>query len=427
MGNQIGEFWNTGAANLGAVSAYRSFRDYMIELLARDTDFAEALAMCQKELIEANDLNEENVEGWRIKTAMASFLRSTLCLSATEPWVIPTNDELTQMITILSPTDPKLTWSGTEDFEKRVKYRFSAAAAAVHFYKSMSHSTRLHIRKIVLHEDRVSVGNPECHVLGLVPFCLENPRLHIERRVNIWRNLFGAGFRNDAYGNSSYEFHLVGPLHPLVDLDENEKRTRYDQHCPEKISATWSLWLTEASNLFVKGMPAGSFTFTLDGDPAPDQSSDVFEIVKEDAAWQVAQHQWLIDWSVIPDFLEERIGVTYFSESFPQMISDIVEGKTFVRCSFPTGTLYDPEWILNRNRHIRPSSRYYPGTDWSLAWRRLRYNTKIKLLPPLPPLLADLALEDVIPEEESHGTQDMQSNETSPAERASPVGSPAES
>jgi hypothetical protein len=70
--------------------------------------------------------------------------------------------------------------------KNRFIYRFSAAAVAIRFLRQ-NLKLRTHIRRIVLSEDREAVGFPESHGKWLVPFCLENTRLRIERRVNLWR------------------------------------------------------------------------------------------------------------------------------------------------------------------------------------------------------------------------------------------------
>ncbi|KAK1829761.1 hypothetical protein QBC39DRAFT_355838 [Podospora conica] len=62
--------------------------------------------------------------------------------------------------------------------------RFSAAAAAVHFLKSIPPATRSQIRTVLVHEDFGSIGGPT-DILGLVPFCAENPHLRIQQRVDI--------------------------------------------------------------------------------------------------------------------------------------------------------------------------------------------------------------------------------------------------
>ena len=95
------------------------------------------------------------------------------------------------------------------------------------------------------------------------------------------------------------------------------------------------------------------------------------------------------------------------SKIFPQAIKDIVEGKSFVRCNFPTGSMYDSAPILERNRHLRVTEHEYDylapistAYTWGDAYYAYRRHTKIQPLPPLPPYLIDLALEDLITEED---------------------------
>lgn len=84
------------------------------------------------------------------------------------------------------PDDP-----GTGREGNQGKYRFSAAAAAVKFLSSCP--VRMHLRSIRLLEDKLAVAYPESHAQGLIKFCIENPRLHVERRVDLWRNVFQSG------------------------------------------------------------------------------------------------------------------------------------------------------------------------------------------------------------------------------------------
>ena len=147
-------------------------------------------------------------------------------------------------------------------------------------------------------------------------------------------------------------------------------------------------------------MPTNSFSLIFDGDPAPDQTSQLFEIVKEDAAWQVAQSQWFAEISLKPGILQKMEGCFFLSKVFPQVISDIIEGKSFVRCNFPTGDMYDPERVLNMNRNLEaPES--VPGLDWLRAWMQdghFRNPNPFKPAPPLLPSFSDYAIDEIIPE-----------------------------
>lgn len=383
-------------------SMYRAFQRDMIQLHSEGSTFLEAVA---------------GFYDRRYPHDEALFVGGRdLLLSGPEAWMIPSEDELVRIDAGRGPpsgdlrsrarqrvnlTDSPLPAVEGEPWD-RVKWRFSAAAAAIHFFKSISPDTCLGIRNVVLHEDRQSVAHPECHALGLIPFCLQNPQLHIERRVNVWRVLFVRWI----FATETAVYEDTERLDMLSGQGAGDKWNHYDSHCPTHMHRVFCRWITEAySALPSNGMPAHSFSLVFDGDPALDQSSAVFEMVKEDAAWQVAQAQWYTDQSLSPSFLATRRGGYYLSEVFPRAINDIVKGTSSITCNFPTGELYDPEWVLERCSHLRldrirdPLSNY-PGASWIRAWHRQRDHTMIRLSPPLPALLADIALEDLIPKEQ---------------------------
>ncbi|KAL8927295.1 MAG: hypothetical protein Q9208_002472 [Pyrenodesmia sp. 3 TL-2023] len=385
-----------------AESMYRAFQRDMIALLSEDSTFLEAVAGSYDE---------------RYRRDEALFVGGRdLLRSGPEAWMIPSEDELARIDRGLGPpytdlqslarervvlTDSPLPVVGGEPWD-RVKWRFSAAAAAVHFFKSVSQNTCLGIRNVVLHEDRQSVAHPECHVLGLIPFCIQNPQLHIERRVNVWRVLLVRWI----FATESAIHEDTERLDMLSGQNASEKWDHYDRFCALYMHRLFCRWITEAySALPSNGMPAHSFSLVFDGDPAPGQSSAVFEMVKEGAAWQVAQAEWYTEQSLSPAFLARRKGGYYMSEVYPRAINDIVRGTSFITCNFPIGDAYDPEWVRERYSHLRfdrardPLSNA-PGVSWFREWTVHCVHTPIRLSPPLPALLADIALEDLIPVEQ---------------------------
>ena len=262
--------------------------------------------------------------------------------------------------------------------------------------------------------------------MGLIPFCVENPQLYIERRVNIWRVLI-----SECSGENTHRYEEE--LKRLADGNETEKRDFDDIYIMTRLSRSCCRWITEASALAAEGMPIDSFSLLLDGDPAPDQGWKLFDLVKEDAAWQTAQAQWHADRSRDLSFPDRfRMAGFYLSEVFPQAVDDIVNGKKSpIRCNFPTGDLYDPGEIFKRNRHPTPDHeckqisnlissvaerlareaclpiQYSPKSDNTdseafaglRAWHSQRLRNPIRTSPPLPALLADILLEDGMDEE----------------------------
>ncbi|KAF6808806.1 hypothetical protein CSOJ01_07274 [Colletotrichum sojae] len=195
------------------------------------------------------------------------------------------------------------------------KNSYSAASVAIRFLDSLSPDSRMSIRSIVLNEDQRSVAFSECHALGLIPYCRENMRLHIDRRVTIWI---------------------------LEDLE-----------------------------LQAAGMPPGCFTLTLDGDST---CSEIFQtVVRRDAVWQRAIDLCLernilpaLAWDVrrrdsrnivgFPPRLSHwaRRNEWYLFEAFPQAIEDILAGRSFVKCSFELGDAWgetcDVERLIEENK-----------------------------------------------------------------------------
>ncbi|KAH7252932.1 hypothetical protein B0J15DRAFT_549676 [Fusarium solani] len=146
----------------------------------------------------------------------------------------------------------------------REAYHFSAAAVAIRFLERLSPARRLNLRQIVLHEDHVSVGQPECHTMGLIRFCRENPRLRVERYVGLWRNIL----------HGAQPLWLDEMPEVVDDLTKGERRC-YLRHV--QMSLILSSWLGEALAVMDAGMPAGSFTLILDGNPAINLSSEIFQ------------------------------------------------------------------------------------------------------------------------------------------------------
>ncbi|KAL8885505.1 MAG: hypothetical protein Q9215_006645 [Flavoplaca cf. flavocitrina] len=339
----------------------------------------------------------------------ASMVRRALSMPSPDPWMIPTDSELAQMnmkagLSGTSLDDAGVYVDGYGDGDrdvktlpwKRIRWRFSAAAAAIRFFKSISQATCSGIRKVVLHENRLSVARPESHALGLIPFCVQNPQLHIERRVNVWSTLLTT--RPVLYTN---------PIHTrakdLLDYFNGDDNERWDSHDSTRllwVSESFCRWITEASALSAHGMPDRSFSLIFDGDPAPDQSSDLFELVKEDAVWQVAEADWYTSHSSSQGFEGIRQRSHYKSEVFPQAINDIVEGKSCIRCNFPTGKLHHPQRVLDMTRHItyEPTGRRNQrrmDLDWAGVWYRQRLRIPFEFSPPSPSS-SDLALQDFI-------------------------------
>jgi hypothetical protein len=309
----------------------------------------------------------------------------TVELSMVEnPWRIPTEAEMDAMVEGLphwphpSYTDRKLSceyWKTDQG-----KYRFSAAAAAIHFLESVPSAVRRQIRTIHLLEDRVSVALPACHAKGLIPFCLENPELRIERRVSLWRNLF-LGSRWAAY----LSHDLAAWLQPDNDFRDNEL---WEDYATMPVAE----WMVEAS----LPMVPNAISLVLDGDPTPEQTAEVFQnTVQRDAAWQRALDKAFVPGrNVDEDVYARRCSKPWHFERFPELLEAMCNNapSSHVRCNFDPGSPWDEAQI---DEIVAENQDREEVTDWHYEWERsTRY-------PPQPPLPSwqDLLKENVLPEE----------------------------
>ena len=65
-------------------------------------------------------------------------------------------------------------------------YAYSAASQAVRFLSYIPDTSRGHLRRITLQEEKAAILNPASHAQGLVSFCRDNPRLKIQCCVKLW-------------------------------------------------------------------------------------------------------------------------------------------------------------------------------------------------------------------------------------------------
>ncbi|KAK4448824.1 hypothetical protein QBC34DRAFT_102927 [Podospora aff. communis PSN243] len=277
-----------------------------------------------------------------------------------EPWRIPTHAELDALAeAMLRNADEEArarweNWGGahaastsTEVHDRSSKsfwdadpgkFRFSAAAAAIHFLSSTSANTRRQIRRVVLDEDRRAVASPECHIQGLVPFCLENPLMTVERRVNLWRNIF---LPREHAVNRNFDILKWGaPFSPSKD------------RLPTRgLSKALAHWLCEAA--LVPTIP-DTVTLLVDDSPNPELASEIFqEIVHRDAAWQTATDRYFAlgdpaveAWSA----LTKTASSSYQCRGFPELLSQLCcehsHGKASrVTFNFEPGTPWDEDSV----------------------------------------------------------------------------------
>lgn len=263
-----------------------------------------------------------------------------------EPWTIPTSRQLYQMAEVLLSGRLMDEW---RESQRRVSrcYRFSAAAMAIRFLHSLPKHTRLCIRSIKVHEDRPPQALSASHAKGFIAFCQENPLFRVERCVNLWQTCMLAQGRIP-----------VPEVETLMEprLDLNAMRVR-------QAVATW---IVEAEALVPAGMPAGSFSLLLDGEPAGEQCSIFFEKhVKRACAWQEAM-EVLWDKGLLrcPSGSKKADIQLYTYDEFPRLMKKVVNGWPLVRCNFDLGKPWDVEELVEERVH-------WTLDDWFTAWGKI--------------------------------------------------------
>lgn len=234
-----------------------------------------------------------------------------------------------------------------EYFDPRHQNRqfLSAASIAIHFLENIP-GQRRNIRKIILDETYPGQNFSECHGLGFIEFCKENPALRVERRANLWTNVW----------------------QPKTCLNDGLTDYFVTDHVAE--------WIVEALALVPAGMPRGSFTLVLDGNPAPEQCTKIFQRVQRDAAWHTAFLE-SFDRGILPkiSYDDVRRSEPVMFMDFPSALRDISRGTCLaVRANFDVGEPMDVEAIVEAHRE-------WTLFDWERGWDlRVNYQTA----PPLP-------------------------------------------
>lgn len=236
-------------------------------------------------------------------------------------------------------------------------YFLSAASVAIDFLERIP-VQRQNIRHIILDEKDPCESYPECHGLGLIDFCKENPQLRIERRANLWTNIWLDVIQKadypyrpeepDRYGNYYFD---NGQGYDVID---------YEDGLTERVA----LWVVEALALVPAGMPPGSFTLVLDGSSAPEQCAQIFKgRVQRDAAWQTALVE-SFDRGHLPKtaYHDRRRIEGYVYEDFPQALREISTGTcSSVRANFNVGEPWDAEDMIEAQRE-------WTLIDWDFEW-----------------------------------------------------------
>lgn len=195
------------------------------------------------------------------------------------------------------------------------------------------------LRTIVLNEDFKAVSRPELHARGLIPFCIQNPHLRIERRIGLFTNLLPQGFYCSHGSNTGFPWLLTGMCFRVM--------------IP---------WIEEALALSSLGMPIHSFTLVIDG--STEEASKIWNLLKYAAATQEAQlEQRRLNGASTPSrpLVLEYNSSWDLPADFAKTIRDIVEGTSVVRFDGDVGELWDAEVFFHERRN-------WGQEQWDRAW-----------------------------------------------------------
>lgn len=254
-------------------------------------------------------------------------------------WMVPSDAEIAAMSDIIkhgldndleNPESKRLSRylsrikesNGPPDTD-HFKYYFSAAAVAIRFLQAnltLAH----HIRKLVLYEDNSAVADSETHARGLIPFCVRNPRLRIERRLSLWTNVF---FTTDRFKKERFSNWRIRP------------------------GPSWiheALLLPPAISLILDGSPAAPEICSANFKTVLVQDALLQKGVEESYRRELLSYPGLLDWitGTTVDWTEydDEDYLGYCCENWPEIVKNILDGRSPISCNFAPENTFDEDF-----------------------------------------------------------------------------------
>lgn len=279
------EFRDGAGSRVGAASIRLRGDDSTVALKRTRSYLLRQLA--DKHPAEFSQAIEEILPGWNDSHSIDDFFSLGF-----DSWAMPTRSEVKKMVDLMQNTkywQNGDTWyhlgfditgyNGSKYRYKR-KYWFSATAQAIRFLRQLPRKQRFLISKLILNEDRYAAAFPESHIIGMIPFCRENPKLQIEHRINLWRNILARGDEKRIRG---LMFCIEGP--PLV-LDNTPE---WHQIVPGFIGRAFTGFILHLLEALKEGLPSDSYSLIVSGYPDLNRATEVFSTsIKPHIAWLTA-------------------------------------------------------------------------------------------------------------------------------------------
>lgn len=178
-----------------------------------------------------------------------------------DPWSIPSDEELVALESFLTEPQTADEFDCARDYQS-LRFYFSATAVCIATLSRLTPTARKHVRTIDLREDCKGVSNPEAHADGLIPFCVENPKLRILIHAGLSTNLVPSLWaKPNARSPQPWAAKMALPHDYLCVIID---------------------WLLRTASLPERGMPSGSLAAILDA--SSDEATSLWRQIERAAA-----------------------------------------------------------------------------------------------------------------------------------------------
>lgn len=231
---------------------------------------------------------------------------------------------------------------------------FSAAAVALRFWNALEPNTRKHIRQFEIDEDRRSRFFPMCHTGGFIPLWRENPKLYINRRVSLSTTIEEAKQPDNLNWRHRHAHHADSRCYKILKPEmKADSRT--------ELKTFWD-WVAEVKALHASfDIPKEAFSLTFYSDVSPEETKEVFDLIQEAAAWQVAlgtiaKSDTTSSTNALgfnpSNYLWDPRGLAW------QALQDMSRGCSMIKHDFEMGQSVDP-------KHLYDGSGRWPHERWA--------------------------------------------------------------
>ncbi|KAF5679497.1 hypothetical protein FCIRC_6110 [Fusarium circinatum] len=344
------QFRDDGRTTVGVASVRYRKDDSTVSLKRTRMYLLRQLA--DKHPTEFSQAIEDILPGWNDSHSIDEFFDLGF-----DSWAMPTRSEVRRMVDQLQMTrywhradawyqlGLDLPGYNGPKYRYKRKYWLSAAAQAIRFLKQLSQQQRLLISKLIIKEDRYAAAFPESHMIGMIPFCQENPKLHVKHYINLWRNMLvkGDGIRIQGLmlRIENPPGYLGGPIQPHQ-VESNS------------IGQTFTGFIMHLLEALREGLPPDSYSLIVSGCPDLNFATEAFSIsMKPYISWLTAHTDCIARGLIAPT---NHHDYPFPTETSAQGIAPVSERSAIIQCDFTLDQPWDWETIYNDSGASRISN-----------------------------------------------------------------------